>query len=1206
MDRSSGPTPVLGRHHRSLHAIPPAAGLLLLVVGLLVLVPVVHANTYEGGIPLMTEKKGVVSGGLWFDAYPGFATSAEKYFVVPKHTTIDWARVYVGVYAGHKQNNYPGIAHVSLDREGDGDFETPLGDEELNVPYKYPGTGGSGPVRVNDHCNRVTSDYLMWYDVGDKLSGKPVAVKVKTEKTGSSSFDGRIKFIALVVAYNDDDQDLVYYWVNQGHDPLNSEDDDGYYGETTFGTSTIITENEEEEDNLEATLSTLYMASVDGKYSFNGEDLSTETPAGAYFGSNTWDVRDQIILGDDSTLKYEESGTYYKIPLSLLTVRIPERDAGTLEVTSNPPGAKITLDGEESDRVTNATITGISTGEHSVEVELSGNVSYRKPEEATVVVKRNDVSSVHFRIPPINGSIKITSEPKGAWVYLDGVNQSVRTDTTLENTPAGNHTVALVKDGFENREIPVTVGAVNPGVVEETLIPGFSNSTALISNTSVSSGYSGTALTLYRHETITGGLTIADSSAYSGLLEKNSRKIYPVNVNLPKNATVKDARLYVYTTWCYNTAELKGKPASLRVDYNDNPLIRDIGYLDRKGFGTYDYPAETHCYSLDPATLQSGTSQIAVVNTGQNKDTFAVYGVVMVIVYEDPAAPPTEYWIGEGSDMIYIHPEISADAANATTRMVFSGRNGSLDSVHGSLIAISTASSGSAGDENRVTFNDQAWTNSLTGGSSAISLARLDVSGVVLPEGNTATIESLTASNKGDYMENRNIILYIRNVSPEGTGDSPSSFSQVKREKKDIISTPVIANETTTEPAESGPIEVNIDPSKKTYAVRVLSNPPGGLISVDYRYSGKTTPATIEPLAGGNHTFSIDLEEFKTAEQKVFITNNETLKFSLDVSGSSVFEKMKVSNGSENLLDQEYYGGVYVTSNPENADIYIDGKKTSFVTPAIVYGLNDGKHVVKVMKGSSKAKVAFPVESKEVYTDDGTITPISFSVNENPYLLNISVTSDEFSGREFTLNGMRTKYKIPVTLNLQYSSENFVTIKKDDAYLSVPLTIYNSIEQTQELRSITSTYHDLSVASEPSGAGIYVDGYSTGYSTPYLIRNLSEGHHVVYVTKPGYVPLSSTVWMNNEDLVRRFILEEYLYGMLKITSIPEGGKIYINNKDTGEKTPFTFQYMEAGHYTIKVVQNKTQAIAQDVSVEPFNCREVNLTLKKKGVKYGTL
>jgi hypothetical protein len=70
-------------------------------------------------------------------------------------------------------------------------------------------------------------------------------------------------------------------------------------------------------------------------------------------------------------------------------------------------------------------------------------------------------------------------------------------------------------------------------------------------------------------------------------------------------------------------------------------------------------------------------------------------------------------------------------------------------------------------------------------------------------------------------------------------------------------------------------------------------------------------------------------------------------------------------------------------------------------------------------------------------------------------------------------------------------------------------------------------------------------------------------------------------------------------GRLSVESAPSGGKIYINGKDTGQKTPYTFQYMNVGEYSIKVVLNKTQSTVQNFLVEPEITNEVNLTLKKK-------
>lgn len=1193
---------------------------LILIIGVLFLIGIASANPYYGGIPLRTEQSGVVSGGLWYDTYPGFATSAQKQFTLPKHTSIDWARVYVGVYCGHMQNNYNGIAHVTLDSNGDGVYETNLGDENLNVPYSFPGDGGSGPVTISDHMNRVTSDYLMWYNVKDKIDGNNVGVSVKTEKT-SSSFDGRIKFIALVVAYNDGSNNKVYYWVNQGHDAMNTVKDDGYVGETTFGTSKIPSDSEDS-SGLEPTakLSVLYMASNDGIYTFNSQEETSGTPAGAYFGSDTWtDAIDSITSGEDSTLEYREGngaasefgetgGVYFKIPLALLSVTVPQNPTGSLFVTSNPPGAEISIDGEDTHMQANATVAGIPIGEHAVSVSLANNQSFRDPDEQTVTVAENGNTTMHFDMVQINGSIDVSSDPKGAWIFLDGINQSVQTDATLDGVMAGDHTITLEKTGFANQSTSVSVSEDNTASASLGLVNGSAvtdQSGIPAGGSSDSLGYGGRSLSLYRHGTVNGGIILANDSEYSGLLEKDGSKSYAVSLNIPENATVTDARLYVYTTWSHNAGNSVGKKASLSVTYNGDTLKEDDRYLDRKGFGIYDYPAETLCYSINPDYLWNGTQLFTLTNTGVAKDEVAVYGIVMVAVYEDPDSPTTEYWIGEGSDVIYADPEFGVTSANATTRMVFPGTIDTSAVSNARLITISTAASGTTDDDNTVTFNGRQWKDALTGGSSDISVASFDVTGDVVSQNNNATMGSSIVSKKGDYLENRNFIFYLtENGKKTGvSGDLTSPAEPANATAANVTPTQQVLADTSDGSSASGPVVESLDPTLQTYAVRVVSNPPGALISLDYRYTGKTTPATIEPVQGGNHTISLELSGFAPAEERTFVTTNETLDFDMSSAGSKLILREKLGQSQDSFLDQETYGGIYVQSSPDNAVIYVDGKKTSFVTPSVVYGIQSGKHTVKIakkgsiMSGNAKANIAYPIDTKEVLVDNGVITPVSFSISENPYLHSPVFNSSAYAGAEFTVNGQTKKYTFPATVNLQSSdSDNYITIRQNDSYLYHMIVF--SIDPTKiQIEPRAYTLWNLDVDSDPEGADISLDGYSTGYTTPYTIHNVSDGQHLLTVSKPGYLPLESVVNMNNMDLARRFVMQSYMYGTLNVTSDPSGGKIYLNNRNTGEKTPYTFQYMQVGPYTVKVVQDKLQATAVDAMVDPYACKDVDLILK---------
>jgi hypothetical protein len=77
----------------------------------------------------------------------------------------------------------------------------------------------------------------MWYDVTSLIQGN--IVKVNVETTGS--FDGRIKVISLVVAYDDPASTVeTMYWVNEGHDSCSYYTEENYgivaVGSTTFDT----------------------------------------------------------------------------------------------------------------------------------------------------------------------------------------------------------------------------------------------------------------------------------------------------------------------------------------------------------------------------------------------------------------------------------------------------------------------------------------------------------------------------------------------------------------------------------------------------------------------------------------------------------------------------------------------------------------------------------------------------------------------------------------------------------------------------------------------------------------------------------------------------------------------------------------------------------------------------------------------------------
>lgn len=1337
-------------------------GIALILALLLAMVPVpAAADQYVGGIPLTTVKEGTVSGGLWHDSFVGTAMErqATKTYSLPSYTEIKWARLYVAVYCGHMQNNYEHRATVKFN--GGSGMQT-LGVEELRKPYVFAVDGGE-PVWVNDHCNRVTSDYLMWYDVTSLITGRnPVAEVLVDQPEGyQGTFDGRIKLITLVVAYDDGDGDEVYYWVNQGHD-VHSYYVEEYLGETYTGETTFDTEDLPEDDERipAAEFSAFYIASQVGEFEFNTEPLDSNDPQGAYSGYQIWDVTDLMEPGAASTFTYTRDlsvsgsgggflGAFFKIPLALLSVRYPEEEVGSVQVTSVPAGAAIFLDDEPTQWTTNTTIPGIPAGDHSIRVEME---RYRIPDDRWVTVTKGANTTVHFSLEPITGSIEVTSEPAGAWVYLNGENMTVITPATLENLIIGDYTVEVRGEGREDYRM-VTVNDGETASVNFDLTTsggGDGGSGGGVPNY----GYSGKNLDVAATGTVHGNLTYYEFSDYTGLIHTGESKEFAISVPTPENGTINYARLYIYTTWGHDETRKEGTPVRISLAVDGTNIKADKVYNDRKDEGIYNYLLETHAFNVTgvPGGI-AGEHVVKLTNDGRKDDVFAAYGVGLLIVTEDPAEPEMTYWIAEGSDTIYANPDFGTTSEDCITTAAFSESIDLSGIGDARLILVSTAGSGMDDDEHRIYFNDGEWFNLLTGGSSVISVADLNVRPYLRLSENTAGIQSLITTTKGDYMENRAIILAVwKGTPPEGyeanatstigtpgtpvtpSGEPGSRFTLNSTNGR-IEATHLVADGGAVQvyipegavitegagspvqaltlqrllPGDAGgadpayavgsedmvsdlPLRLVISVSKPggviarydrssgtwqtlettadaaggsvsakirqggVYAVRygetdgstpggllslllgaiqalfslfgfvsageepgpalaaeptpdpqptveptptaapavdittmrfdlsVLSDPPGALIDLDGEYTGRTTPAAFESLSGGTHTVRVRMDGAEPVEREILLERDDEVV--VEVSGGA-------SPGLLRTWEQNHYGGVYVDSLPDGATIFVDGRKVNRKTPAVIYGLKEGLHTIKVKKEAT----AFSSEKERVWIERNVMARVTFTSGNAELTRSLTFESEEYAQKPFSINGRYLGDRLPKTVEVRGIGGAYITVYDGESYQTHKIPTHAQSNDTVKA-AFSDAPCSLLVTSVPSGAAISIDGFQTGFSTPYVVDNISEGRHLIGVSKPGYITGEREVLLmkGSGDATVKLTLEPYTWGSLEVSSTPAGARIYLFGRDTGEVTPHTFHYLDIGSYPVKVVGKGGSKTIEDVIVSPHATAECHADL----------
>jgi len=272
-------------------------------------------------LPVTTNQSGTVSGDLYvnatqptpFNEQPqdvGVTQEASFNFAPSGYTNVTYAKFYSMVYVAGTDSREC-VVNVALDGDNDGVYETLLEDGTI---LKRSSSGDGTVHWQNDHISRVYSDYFLEYDVTPYIKSGTVRAKVQTAP-GSSSMDGRIKYLALVVAYDDGDNDRVQYWVNDGHQWFSS----GESRQTSFNTTSLTSGWDSAE------LRVVHSSTTDASYSFNGATkIGNNPPVATYFMVNTWNVTEDLTPGASSTLIYTHSqGASCKITISTLKVHYP-------------------------------------------------------------------------------------------------------------------------------------------------------------------------------------------------------------------------------------------------------------------------------------------------------------------------------------------------------------------------------------------------------------------------------------------------------------------------------------------------------------------------------------------------------------------------------------------------------------------------------------------------------------------------------------------------------------------------------------------------------------------------------------------------------------------------------------------------------------------------------------------------------------------
>lgn len=247
-------------------------------------------------------------------------------------------------------------------------------------------------------------------------------------------------------------------------------------------------------------------------------------------------------------------------------------------------------------------------------------------------------------------------------------------------------------------------------------------------------------------------------------------------------------------------------------------------------------------------------------------------------------------------------------------------------------------------------------------------------------------------------------------------------------------------------------------------------------------------------------------------------------------------------------------------TDPAGASIFIAGRTLKKVTPA-EYTLSPGTYVVKFSLPGHKT------EWRKVEFKKGTEGIVDVSLAPLRSSLLVAAKAD---GKY----GVRVQYKgkfmgeTPVVLrDLPVGKGELMLTKRGYSARRVTFVVENALPPPAITTELASNRGGVFVASNPDKADVKINGELVG-ETP-LRLSMEEGQHKLEIRKAGYKTAHREFEVvRNKDTRIPTVKLVPLPAVLRVTTVPAGGRLFINDAPRGVANGEAIA-LEAGKYTIR-------------------------------------
>jgi len=284
-------------------------------------------------------------------------------------------------------------------------------------------------------------------------------------------------------------------------------------------------------------------------------------------------------------------------------------------------------------------------------------------------------------------------------------------------------------------------------------------------------------------------------------------------------------------------------------------------------------------------------------------------------------------------------------------------------------------------------------------------------------------------------------------------------------------------------------------------------------------------------------------------------------------------------------------GSIIIKSNPDDAAIFINGNYKGKTNSILV--LPQGKYRVKIYKENYKEVVIsnLNIQAGKIISRIYNLSPLPVKIFVDSKPQGAEIYLDE----ETNLAGIT-----PCELNVSPGPHKIILRKEDFQEKIANLTIEpgQSINELKEIYSLIPFPGKLYIDSKPQGAEIYLDEETNLAGITPRELNVSPGPHKIILRKEGFQEKIANLTIEPGQSVRAvYDLSPSQY-KLKINSIPQFARVFINNEMMGT-TPLEIK-LNNPRVKIKIEKEEYKSVEETfILTESFISKTIHLEKLKK-------